>query len=86
MSYRFAVDKRALGQVLALPGANQWQLYDCFEAIALHPFREPDLQLKGSGLAPISIRVFGDILVHYHVDHATKRVLVVDFEIVDDTG
>lgn len=62
---------------------EQWRLFDLFTLVANQPQIEPDLRLK-KGNDLVLVRVFDSTLVHYWIDHAVARVLIVDFEIVQE--
>ena len=80
MSYSFSVERAALARLLAEPASRQWRLFDLFSIVAGNPFSASDLTLRRDDGSTIDVRVFGDTLVHYHVDHAVKTVIIIDYE------
>jgi hypothetical protein len=84
VNYRFAVECRALDKLLTRAPSAQWSLYDLCAEIARQPFAEPDLLLSGGDQHAVSVKVRGSILVHYWVDHATRCVNIIDFELIDE--
>lgn len=86
MSYRFAIEGRALEKLLARPPREHWILHDLCAGLARHPYVEPDLWLTGDDVRPLAVRVSGSILVHYWIDHTAMCVNVVDFDFVEVDG
>ena len=82
MNDALTVERAALVRLLAEMPSSQWRLFDLFSALASHPFAASDLSLRRSDGAVVDVRVFGDTLVHYHVDHAAKTVIILDYEVV----
>ncbi|MBC7369449.1 MAG: hypothetical protein H7343_21995 [Undibacterium sp.] len=82
MNYGLSVERTALTRLLEELPSAQWRLFDLFSTVADRPFSAPDLSLRRSGGAVIDVRVFGDTLIHYHVDHAVKTVIILDYELV----
>ena len=82
MNYGLTVEREALARLLAEPPATQWRLFDVFSSVADRPFISPDLSLRRDNTTVVDVRVFGDTLVHYHVDHAVKTVIILDYELV----
>lgn len=85
MNYGFSLDGKALEKLLAKPQSEQWRLCDLFILTAKDPFYEPELVLKSDQVHVTMVRVFGDVLVSYRVDHAVSKVMILDFEIISSS-
>lgn len=66
--------------MLNLSKQASWRLHDRFASIAARPSAEPDLVLKDDRGRAIFVRVEGDWLLDYWVDHEAKQVIILDLE------
>ena len=78
MSYRYTVEEDVFAGLTNLPRRQLRKLERIFTDLAAHPFTEPDLKLREPGGEVVFMRYFDDIEISYVVDHAVKKVRVLD--------
>lgn len=81
--YDYSLSRTAVEVVLNRPRAVQRKIERVLEQLAGEPFARPDLEEAGESGRRYALRVFGDAIVTFWVDHAAKEVKVVRIEFVE---
>ncbi len=81
--YDYSLSRVATQAVLACPRAGQRRMENILERLAREPFAEPDFTEAGESGRRYAVRMFGDTIVTYWVDHAVKEIKVVRIEFVE---
>ncbi len=76
--YRWVLDGEAYATLVALPPARRRDFERTFDRLAANPFTPPSFVFEGSDDTPLSACFVRDRMIVFHVDHAVKRVFILE--------
>lgn len=78
--YGYALGAEAVHAFTVQTVRERERLLRIFDGLALHPFEAGDYREPGLAARDYEVKLFGDLLVTWWVDHAVKEVRVVRLE------
>jgi hypothetical protein len=76
--YRWVLDGDAYAALVALPRAKRREFERAFDRLATDPFTPPSFSFDGPDDTPLSACFVRDRMIVFHVDHAVKRVYILE--------
>ena len=80
LGYRAVFSDTTVTYFVSLPRRRQRRLLDCAHELAGDPFLVPDFISSDETGRAISHLVVRGYLIDFWIDHATKRVMIVEIE------
>ncbi len=79
--YHWNANKKAVEVFLHLDEDQRAFLLDAFDSLANSPFDQSDIILPGDAAEPFcEIKLFGELVISYYVDHAIKEVRILGID------
>ncbi|MDP3068975.1 MAG: hypothetical protein Q8N18_01745 [Opitutaceae bacterium] len=81
--YEFAISGEASRFLFGSTARIRAKAEDAFDFLSRHPFTEGDFQEGAPSGRTLEVKLFGNLIVTYWVDHAAREIRVVNCEVVE---
>lgn len=78
--YGYALGEEAVHAFTSQSARTREELLRILDGLALNPFEQGDYREQGRSGRNFQVKLFGDLLVTWWVDHASREVRVVRLE------